>query len=267
MRLLSASAALCLGAISAYVWVSPANWFLLAIAMALLGCAIGLHSSKHALELGVRGVMWSVITISVFATQMYAADAFGHHNHAPMVTALACCSALLLAGPIRSTSNKFKPAAYQGILTVGILLAIADIVAFSMLAVAARHDGEHRVAMFGVGVAAAAAIGVVGLYRLRTWGLVVCVATNIVVVAVALTDGLRLHEFRIVFLVPASVQLLLFIPWFISAVGKRPIVMPAWAASFGRMVPAATVVAMMGLALQPLTGRPVFELVFRWLSR
>lgn len=267
MRLWLTSALLCIGAIAAYCWFAPANWFLIGIAIALAACAIGVHVKHFAVELAVRGAMWSIVTISVFATQMYAADAFTLHNHAPMATALACCAALLAAGGIRTQSTKFQPVAYQRILTIGLVLAVADIVAFTMLAVVGFHDGAEHVGPFGAGVAAAAAIGVVGLYHLRTWGLLLSVAVNLFVVFIAVSDGLHLKEFRIVFLIPACVQLLLYVPWFISAAGKRAIVVPAWAAALGRSLPAASVVVMMMLALQPLTGRPVFELVFRWLSR
>ena len=126
---------------------------------------------------------------------------------------------------------------------------------------------DRTFAIFGGGVAAVSVVGIVGLYQLRTWGLLVSVLVNLFVIVVAGTDTLHLHEFRIVFLVPACVQLLLLVPWFISAVGKRPLLVPARLAALGRMLPAATIVGMMALAVQPLFGRPVFELVFRWLSR
>lgn len=267
MKLGFASALLAVGAISTHQWFSPANWFLFTLAGALLTCAVALHSSKHAIALAVRGVMWSVVTMSVFAAQMYGAEALKRHNHAPMVTALVCCGALLLAGHARGDSATFRPSAYQRLLTVGILLAVADVVAFTLFAIVGFSESERSFGIFGGAVAAVAAVGVVGLYQLRTWGLLVSVAVNLFVIAIAVTDALQLHEFRIVFLVPACVQLLLFVPWFISAVGKRPVVVPTWVAALGRIMPAATVVGMMALAMQPLCGRPVFELVFRWLSR
>ncbi len=205
--------------------------------------------------------------MSVFAAQMYGAEALTRHNHAPMVTALVCCGALLLAGHARGDSATFRPSAYQRLLTVGILLAVADVVAFTLFAIVGFSESERSFGIFGGVVAAVAAVGIVGLYRLRTWGLLVSVLVNLCVIAVVATDALQLHEFRIVFLVPACVQLLLFVPWFISAVGKRPVVVPTWVAALGRILPAATVFGIMALAMQPLCGRPVFELVFRWLSR
>jgi hypothetical protein len=267
LKLWLSSALLAVGAGSAYVWFSPANWFLFTLGGALLTCAVALHSSKHALALAVRGVMWSVVTMSVFAAQMYGAEGLRRANHAPMVTALVCCGALLLVGHARSESATFRPLAYHRILTTGILLAVADVLAFTLFSIVGLIESDVTFAIFGGGVAAVSVVGIVGLYQLRTWGLLVSVLVNLFVIVVAGTDALHLHEFRIVFLVPACVQLLLFVPWFISAVGKRPVVVPAWLAGLGRMLPAATIVGMMALAVQPRYGRPVFELVFRWLSR
>jgi hypothetical protein len=67
--------------------------------------------------------------------------------------------------------------------------------------------------------------------------------------------------------IPARIYLSpILLAWFISAIGKRPIVLSVWVARMANIIPTAIVIIMMALAVQPLYSRPIFELVFRWLS-
>jgi hypothetical protein len=265
MRLWTSSALLAIAACATLTWANAANWLLIGMTAVLLVSAATIHSRRQFSLLLARGAIWASVTVSVMAAQLFSADAGGYdHRAAAMFTACACCVALLLTG--RSNSSGFHPKAHSKILTLGLTLAVADVVALSGFAVGCALNSQPANSIAASVAALSIAIGVVGLYRLQSWGFIVSVLTNIIIAVCMLFDTLRFGEFRIVFLIPALFQLLLYLPVLFALLRKREVEIPAWVHAIATYIPAATLMFMMALALQPLTGRPIFEVVYRWLN-
>jgi hypothetical protein len=236
------------------------------MAAVLLISAAVIHSRSQVAMLLARGATWTCITVSVMAAQLFSAEAQSAHCRAAMLTTCACCIALLLTGRRNQTSARFHPKAHSKILTLGLTLAIADVVALNAFACGALLNSDTANGLAALAAAFTIGLGAFGLFRLQTWGFVLSVLINLIIAASMLMDTLHFREFRIVFLIPALVQPLLYLPVLFALLRKREVQMPSWVHAIAKYVPAAALVVMMALALQPLTGRPMFETVYRWLN-
>src|SRR4029077_10821250 len=101
---------------------------------------------------------------------------------------------LLSAGRVgleESSSGRFRPVAFRGTLMLALVLAMGDAGAFSWIGLMQLIEARK----VGLIVFAPPMIaGVIGLLRLRTWGLLVSVACNVAVAVAANTRLLYLSD-------------------------------------------------------------------------
>jgi hypothetical protein len=266
MRIWISSALLTVAAFATLAWHNGAHWFLVAMAGMFLISAGVIHLRSQIAMLLARGASWSCVTISVMAAQLFSAEAHAANARAAMLTACAGCLALLLTGRRHQTPSSFHPKAHSKILTLGLTLAIADVVALNAFACGALLNSDTAHGLSALAAAFTVGLGAFGLFRLQTWGFVLSVLVNLTIASTMLADALHFREIRIVFLIPALVQLLLYLPVLFALLRQRELQMPAWLHKIAMCIPATALVVMMALALQPLTGRPIFETVYRWLQ-
>jgi len=169
-----------------------------------------------ALQLLARSFWWVQLLYASFASLTGLSD-----RHVRAV-ALGSACALLAAGRVglADERGRFRPVAFRGTLTLALILAMADAAAFSWIGVTETiEDGRLRLIFFAPPMIAA----VIGLLRLRTWGLLVSVVTNVVVAVVV---GAVVRDFsdegRALFVGNAIVQLLIPLPMWITIIRRRP---------------------------------------------
>jgi hypothetical protein len=173
-------------------------------------------------QLLARGAWWSIMLLGLLL-------AMTGHGEAPTGTFVAACAAgaLLAAGATGLGSRgKFAPVAFRGTLLVSLVLAIADTGAFTWYG-AGLATFEHNYWM--VCIVVPMAIGVVGLVRLRTWGLIVNALTNAAIIALVGERVLPLMSpLRELFMCSAAIQLALPVPMLIAIVRGRAPNPDAW---------------------------------------
>ena len=133
------------------------------------------------------------------------------------VLALASAWALLLLDDARLAddvgSGDFPLAAHRRSLMVMMVLAIAD--AETLLTAGLNHDepGTLIYSLIDYGCAIAMIVAVIGLARLRTWGLLATVGLNLVIATLGLTGALFYDRgFAYLLGVTAAIQLVLCLP-------------------------------------------------------
>jgi hypothetical protein len=131
-------------------------------------------------------------------------------------TAVCTAIALLAAGRTGLDHPGFAPVAFRGTLLVALVLAMADAGAFAWLGVGnAVFDHSWSVLMMVPPMIA----GVIGLIRLRTWGLFVSLATNAAIATLALTGVLNLPgPVRQLFIGSAILQMIVPLPIVLRAI-------------------------------------------------
>ena len=142
-------------------------------------------------------------------------------------TALAatCGAALLLAGRsgLSGDSGAFRPVAFRATLLIAMIMALADtqsLLLFGTLE-ASEHSGLDLESGLMLGSAAFMVVAMVGLFRLRVWGLALNIVANVVIAILAATDCYDLPDPLVYALVTTAVlQLLLPIPM-IAAIARR----------------------------------------------
>jgi hypothetical protein len=182
-----------------------------------LAAALALWSTRVLAQALSRGVWWSYLVVGAFIASSSRAD----ESHAGAYGAVCAAVALLAAGRTaldRGTDGTFQPVAFRGTLLLSLVLALADAAALTSLGVIVPQ-GRGLLLTLGVVMAA----GVVGLVRLRTWGLIVALACNAVVAALALSGTLPVsHLLQKVFTFTALLQLVVPLPMLVALVRRRP---------------------------------------------
>jgi hypothetical protein len=198
----------------------PADVAFAAIITAVpLGAAVSIWVRRLAPQLAARALLWSVLLLgAVMATMSGPARPLGAG------IAVLVAAALLLAGRTgldEGSGGRFQPVAFRGTLILALVLAMADTASFVWCGMAALLIDGHASVLLLVAPMFA---GVVGLLRLRTWGLIVSLASNLTVAALALTRMLPVPDpFRILFVATAGVQLLVPLPMIVTIVlGRVP---------------------------------------------
>jgi hypothetical protein len=167
----------------------------------------------------------------------------------PAYAGLCCAAALLLAGRagLDAASGRFRPVAFRGTLVLSLVLALADAGSLSFCTFGTAMSGwrDAGAALALGALALLACVGVVGLLRLRTWGLLVALASNLLVGTLALTGALPLPPpLRWLFMGTAGLQLIVPLPMLVTIVRRRPPPPDRWQ----RFRSVATTVAILGLA-------------------
>lgn len=196
-----------------------------------------------AAQLLARGAWWSMLLCGGLVA-VTADDSF---QALGALLASGTAIALLAAGRTGLGARPgFAPVAFRGTLLVALVLAMADAGAFTWFGVGnAMFEGSYSVLL----VVPAMAAGVIGLLRLRTWGLVVSLATNLAVAILAATGVLALPgPVRPLFIGSAVLQLLVPLPMIVAIVRRRPPAAEAWS-RVRVLAPMLIIVAIAALAL------------------
>lgn len=210
-----------------------------------------------------RGLLWTTLAMVTLL------DSVDRPVWTFTTTALAICAALLALGrdALDRSTAAFQPDHHRGPLTLALVLGFADVAtlsAWAILAFASRDASAMSFAAAFTAMAAAIAVSLVGLYRLRAWGFLLNLGVNLVVVLLMLFDVFSLDIVRLVFIVPAVAQILLALPVLVAIVRGRPLALPRPLARLGARVPALAVAIMAGLNVQAWFGEPVLRTLVRW---
>jgi hypothetical protein len=185
------------------------------IPTALLGAAALLCHHRHVgSQLLCRAAFWSNLLLGLLATII------GSSSERPVGVALMVTTgaALLLLGrrgldgDVRAGS--FRPLAFRTTLLAIMVMALADaqsLFLFGTLELEGWHSDGRTVLLFGL--AGLLVLGLVGLYRLRGWGLVVGAAGCLALAGAALGDALGLPQaLNVAFVATSLAQLAIVAP-------------------------------------------------------
>jgi hypothetical protein len=186
-------------------------------ALALIAAPVtggaAIWSRRLALQLLARALWWSLLLFGGLLSLLGP-------NSTGAIIACGSATALLGAGNTAlDTDGRFRPIAFRGTLMLALVLAMADAASFLWFGLAQAIAGEAvRLIWFVPPMIA----GVVGLLRLRTWGLLVSLTCNLVFVVLATGGALDLpKELKALFVGTAVAQLLVPVPMWITIVRRR----------------------------------------------
>ncbi|HWO17647.1 MAG TPA: hypothetical protein VNO30_02685 [Kofleriaceae bacterium] len=220
------------------------------------------HIRKLQAQMLARAGIWSAVMLGML---------FAHLERQPSAAIAMVVSgalALLIAGRSAASAEPgaFRPVAYQKTLTLSLVLALADTLTLWMWTAFALLGGAPRKDTLGFFICAVITLAsVIGLYRLRMWGLALGVLGNL---GIAIVFGARIidvQELRIVFITTALTQLLVALPVLVGVIRRRPMELPAWLQNSTRVLYPAALLGVIALALQPLTGRSILLDIAMWL--
>jgi hypothetical protein len=210
----SVAAVLCLvAAVCMQAWSGSEPWQLyIPTALLAAGAAFAFGRSSGS-QILVRAILWSNLLLAA----MVAWIASGHDQRVAAVLGSATGVALLALGRqgLDRAGGAFVPVAFRGTLLALLVMALAD--AQSLLfwgSVLVSDDSPVQLTgVFALVCAGAFTVGVAGLYRLRTWGLLVNGAAALALIALVLLGAFRdLRAFQILFGGSALLQLGLAVP-------------------------------------------------------
>jgi hypothetical protein len=218
--------------------------FAMMVLMPVLAAAV-IWSGRVGAQLLARGVWWSFL---LFGALVCATTRPSSSDAEAVWLALPAAAALLLAGSsgLDARTGRFQPVAFRGTLVLALILAIADTASFSWFgALNATFEKHGGLLLMVVPMAA----GVIGLLRLRTWGLLVSLACNVLVVVLSLTGVLELPRvLRILYVSSAALQLVVPIPMIVAIVRRRPPAPDGWRRT-KRAVSTSVIVAIAALSV------------------
>jgi len=190
-------------------WLAPA-----ALTAGPILAAFAVWNPRVGWQLLARGIWWSLLLVGGLVS------AFERHDYTGCGVALAAACSLLLAGRVDldGARGRFQPVAFRGTLMLALVLAIADTATSLYFGIAQTVEGQIRVILLVPAMIA----GIVGLLRLRTWGLLLSLACNVLVAVLAATRTLQLPDgLRPLLIATAVLQLLIPIPMWIAIVRRR----------------------------------------------
>jgi hypothetical protein len=169
------------------------------------------------------------------------------HDRRIGALAIGSACALLSAGRLgldQDRGGRFRPVAFRGTLMLALVLAMADAGSFSWLGTAqAFGGGKVRLILFAPPMIAA----VIGLLRLRTWGLLVSVVCNVLVAVLAGAHLLDLpDDLCRLFIAMAIVQLLVPLPMWVTIIRRRPPPPDRW--QHARVIASSAVIVALAIA-------------------
>ena len=184
--------------------------------------ALFVWSPRLGAQLLARACWWSFLIVALMGACVSGAREGGTHP----AFAVGCAGVALLAigrSGLQQESALFKPVAFRGTLQLSLVLAMADTasLAFCGLAWLLAHEADNAAKLLPL--AAFTGLGVVGLLRLRTWGLLVAITSNLLVGALALTKILRVPEpLQQLFVATAALQAIVPLPMIARLVLRLP---------------------------------------------
>jgi|GEM_PF-1277405 len=225
-----------------------------ALPLMILGWSvIALRTPKLGAQLLCRAAWWSSLIVGVLVSLNYGSP---FDKGCGAVAAVGCALALLSAGErgldIQEADHPFAPVRFRGHLLLALVMAAADALTLAFsglmqlrfgasgwnLADTASYAGPTVTAAFVM------AIAVWGVYRLRTWALLLNLVANIAIAYLALEGALHLSPSVSVSLAAtAAVQCFIPVPILASALGDRHAGQP-FMAPLRRWLMHGTVVAL-----------------------
>jgi hypothetical protein len=221
------------------------------------------HGRKLQLQLMARAAIWAAVIFNMVLAHI------GWWTSAASAAAVTGSLALLIAGPAASAEpGAFQPVAYQRTLTLSLVLGLADAFTLWMwTGFAVLDHAPMPVTAWLLAFAVITLVSVIGLYRLRMWGLALSVLANLGIAIVFGAGLVQVQELKIIFITTAIAQLVVALPVLAGVILRRPLEPPAWLLRASRLLVPTALVMMIALALQPLCGRPVLRQLGEWLLR
>jgi len=193
---------------------------LLLLMSAPLLAAVSIASRRVGFQLLARGIWWSFLLLGGLIAAMIGLEDDGKSGY-PCLFTVANAFCLLAVGTtgLDDDGGRFRPAAFRGTLLLAMVLAIADSVTLLWIGSAQAVDARAFGALFLV---PGMIVGVIGLLRLRTWGLLISLTCNVLVAILASTGVLNLPaELRWLLVSTAIAQLLVPVPMWIAIARRR----------------------------------------------
>jgi hypothetical protein len=243
VSLLAAGAAVCMR-----LWSDPIPaplW----IPAALLGASALLVHHRHVgSQLVARAALWSNLGLGF----LIVIGTDGREQGIAMALAVCTGGALLGLGQrgLDVDHGSFAPAAFRTTLFSLFLLALADVQGLAFFAALAL---EHRTDVLPVAVplvlAGMLTVGLIGLYRLRVWGLAAHLVANLSLAGAVASGHVDLPSpILLALLVSATLQIGLLIPLFAALVRRRTRPNPRFS-RYGTVVAASVVCALVGISI------------------
>ena len=190
--------------------------------------------TRFRAQLGARAILWA-LTLLAGLVQVLMLQTLGGRAPDPggfpltgasvFVATLTCIGALWVLGEqgLRPPdSTPFQPVAFRRLLTLSLVMGLADAVIIGTVFVLIAAAGRFEPIWLGLGLVLS--IAAYGLARLRTWGLAAMALGNLGEVALALAGQLTLLGPLVALLMlTAVVQLMLPVPVYAAMLrGRAP---------------------------------------------
>lgn len=215
-------------------------FFELTLSLAPFVAALASWGRRTSLQLLARAIWWAYLLCGCLASLLSRGRESG--RTLLFIVATSAASLLLLGRRgMEEGQGPFAPVAFRGTFIASLVLGLADAGTLLFMGAAMTGDRGRLVPFL---LAFAILLGVVGLYRLRVWGLLVSLGANVAVIVCALTVLSRLPpNLRKLFIGSAVLQLLLPVPLIVSLVrGRAPD-----SARFARLGAVLTSLVVLGL--------------------
>jgi hypothetical protein len=227
-----------------HVFALPAGLLVLSAALA--------HHGRTGSQLLARGVWWANLVLGT----LFCLAGGGSERMFGLALAMATGAPLLAMGRMgldEDDDGAFRPIAFRRTLSLAMIMAVADAQALVFWGILKlRHDAWRRGPLSqetqGVILLMAAAVvlvGIVGLYRLRVWGLVVGAVSALGIFVLAMSDVFGLESPLPESLAATSaIQLLLPVP-IVAAIVRGRAPAPSPPSLVARLAPQAVVSLLM----------------------
>ncbi len=214
-----------------------------------------------------RAVLWSNLVVGTLIAGNFVSSV---DRIAGMVIAVACATAIVAVGSRGlddvAPGDLFAPVRFRGPLLLALVMAFADAQTLMFSAVMQLRIGTagwNLIGMieFAAPITVAAGVMVLtvwGLYRLRTWALLLNLAANIAIAYFALDGTLHIATPVAAGLaLTAAVQMFLPVPILATALGEKRAGQPLLRGYAPRLVPIGVVaIAALAVALAFTVERP-----------
>jgi hypothetical protein len=229
--------------------------------------ALLVHHGAVGSQILARGVWWANL---VLGTLLSFAGSTSERSLG-LTLALACGAPLLVMGRLglgEDERSAFRPVAFRTTLTLAMTMAVADVQALLFWGALKIEEGDdwsysplskRTQGIFLVLAAVMIVVAILGLYRLRVWGLLFGALCAAGLIGLMASDVCHLKTpLPQSFIVTSVVQLLLPAPILVAIFrGRAPALRPP--SRLARMAPALVVAALMaGSAAVVTYGRALF---------
>jgi uncharacterized membrane protein (DUF2068 family) len=235
------------------------------IPTALLGLsAFLIYHDRTGSQLIARSVFWTNLvlgTLIAVSKEMEGGSSATRIVYLGAGVSLTLGTSLLAMGHIGLDERErsvFRPIAFRTSLTLGMILAVADAQALALFAAvklqasALPEPASMRLPQAAMLLTSAALLlgAIVGLFRLRVWGLFLAALSAAGVCLLSLTDAYGLPgPFAIGLALTSAVQVALSVPVFVTVLGPRPASAAAAPSRVVRLAPAVLIGLLMTVSL------------------